>query len=187
MDNYNNGYTPDPNQYQNPEQPAQPDYASQYNQDQNAGYDAQYNQYNQQGQDYANQYNQGQDYANQYNQPAQQYDYNQYNQQAYNPTYDNQGEVLTGAPKVFSIISLVCGIIAMVFGVLPCTYYLGPVFGIPALIFAIIAKKKYTGKNVMATLGLIFGIVGMAVCVIYIGICICTLAVSGSSSYYSYY
>lgn len=219
MDNYNNGYTPDPNQYPNPEQPAQPDYASQYNQDQNAGYaqepvqpdyTAQYQDpnagYGQQPvqPDYTQQYqdpNAGYtqqptqpDYSSQYQDPNAGYD--QYNQQPYGqqpydysqqpygaPAYGgDQPVVLSGQAKVFSIISMVCGIVSMV----SCCYG-GFLTGIAAIVFSILAKKKYSGKNTMATLGLIFGIVGLVFATIAcIYICCVSAAESTSYSYYNY-
>ena len=237
MDNNNNNINPNPNGV--PQQPEQPDYAAQYNQQpqqpEQPDYAAQYNQQPQQPEqpDYAAQYNQQQpvqpDYNQQYNQQPVQPDYTQqYNQQPVQPDYTQQynqqndyaqqfnqynqangtdysqqpyqpqpmgggyapdnGEVLSGAAKVFSIISMACGIAALVFGIIPCTYYLAPVFGIPALVFSIIAKKKYSGKNVMALLGLIFAIIGLAVFTIYIGVCICTAATYGySGSGYRFY
>ncbi len=80
----------------------------------------------------------------------------------YNNGYDVQPEVLSGAPKVFSIVSMVCGIISMI----ACCY--GFIFSIPAIIFSIVAKSKFKGKNTMAKLGLIFGIVGAALSFIWI-------------------
>ena len=47
----------------------------------------------------------------------------------------NQTE-LSGAPKVFSIVSLVCGIVSM------ATLCYGMIFSIPAIVFSIIAKVK---------------------------------------------
>lgn len=73
----------------------------------------------------------------------------------------NQTE-LSGAPKVFSIVSLVCGIVSM------ATLCYGMIFSIPAIVFSIIAKVKYKGKNTKATLGLVFGIVGFVLSIIWI-------------------
>ena len=187
MDDYNNMNNP----YGSPEPPAQPDYASQYNQD----------QYSQQP-DYANQYNQQPDYNAQYNQQPQapdysaQYDqYNQannaYGQQPYQaqPTggfnqAPDPGETLSGPAKVFSIVSLACGIVSMI----SCCWG-GFLTGIAAIVFSILAKKKYSGKNIMAMLGLIFGIVGLALATVFAFIFICSIVVSegtSSSSYYYY-
>ena len=196
MDDYNNMNNP----YGSPEPPAQPDYASQYNQDQYSQQPDYANQYNQQP-DYNAQYNQQPDYNAQYNQQPQapdysaQYDqYNQannaYGQQPYQaqPTggfnqAPDPGETLSGPAKVFSIVSLVCGIISMI----PCCWTCF-ITGIPAIVFAILAKKKYSGKNIMALLGLIFGIVGLVLAVVLSVISICSMIVRGtsSSSYYYY-
>ena len=169
---YNNPYQPqqpaqpDYNQYQ-PQQPVQPDY----------------NQYQPQQADY-NQYNQYQDTN------VQPYDYNQNGyQQPYDynagaqPAYSMPADAPTGAAKVFGIISFVCGILSMI----TCCY--GLFTGIPGLIFAIVSKSKFKGKNTMAQLGLIFSIIGMALSVIWIIVAIVSGIFNGSSSssYHYYY
>ena len=183
MDDYNNNYNP----YGTPEQPQQPDYASQYNQQpQQPDYASQYNQQPQQP-DYSSQYNQQTDYSQQYNQ------YNQantdYSQQPYQPQPMNSympdnGEVISGPAKAFSIVSLVCGIVSMV------SCYIGFIPGIAAIIFSVLAKKRFSGKNTKATLGLIFGIVGLVIATISV-IVVCVIAANSgrgySSSYYRYY
>ena len=152
---------PDYNQYQ-PQQPVQPDY-NQYQPQQPVQPD--YNQYQ--------------------NNAVQPYDYNQAGYQQ--PEYQ-QGSVYnpepvdapTGAAKAFGIVSFVCGIISMV----ACCY--GVFAGIPGLIFAIISKSKFKGKNTMAQLGLIFSIIGLSLSVIWFIVAIVTGIVNGSSSGYSY-
>ncbi len=182
---YNNPYQPqqpaqpDYNQYQ-PQQPVQPDY-NQYQPQQPAQPD--YNQYQPQQADY-NQYNQYQDTN------VQPYDYNQNGyQQPYDynagaqPAYSMPADAPTGAAKVFGIISFVCGILSMI----TCCY--GLFTGIPGLIFAIVSKSKFKGKNTMAQLGLIFSIIGMALSVIWIIVAIVSGIFNGSSSssYHYYY
>ena len=182
---YNNPYQPqqpaqpDYNQYQ-PQQPVQPDY-NQYQPQQPAQPD--YNQYQPQQADY-NQYNQYQDTN------VQPYDYNQNGyQQPYDynagaqPAYSMRADAPTGAAKVFGIISFVCGILSMI----TCCY--GLFTGIPGLIFAIVSKSKFKGKNTMAQLGLIFSIIGMALSVIWIIVAIVSGIFNGSSSssYHYYY
>ena len=174
---YNNPYQPQqPQQPQQPDynqyQPQQPDY-NQYQPQQPVQPD--YNQYQPQQPDY-NQYQPQQPDYNQYQQP---YDYNAANQPAYNMPADAP----TGAAKVFGIISFVCGILSMI----TCCY--GLFTGIPGLIFAIVSKSKFKGKNTMAQLGLIFSIVGMALSVIWIIVAIVTGIFNGSSSssYHYYY
>ena len=170
---------PDYNQYQ-PQQPVQPDY-NQYQPQQPAQPD--YNQYQPQQADY-NQYNQYQDTN------VQPYDYNQNGyQQPYDynagaqPAYSMPADAPTGAAKVFGIISFVCGILSMI----TCCY--GLFTGIPGLIFAIVSKSKFKGKNTMAQLGLIFSIIGMALSVIWIIVAIVSGIFNGSSSssYHYYY
>ena len=197
MDEYNN-MNPNPNgspepqpqqpdyasQYnQQPQQPQQPDYASQYNQQpQQPDYASQYNQQPQQP-DYASQYNQQPDYSaqyQQYNQTNPNYAQQPYQQNAYNAVPADG--VLAGPAKVFSIISLVCGIVSMV----SCCYG-GFLTGIAAIVFSVLAKKRYTGKNTMATLGLVFGIVGLVIATIS-AIVICIVGVAdGGKSVYRYY
>ena len=82
-----------------------------------------------------------------------------------------------------AVASMVCGIISMV----SCCYG-GFIFGAAAIVFSILAKKKFTGKNTMAKLGLIFGIVGLVIATIS-AIVICVVyANNGTSTYhYRYY
>ena len=231
MDNNNNNVNPNPNGYpqqpeqpdyaaqynQQPQQPEQPDYAAQYNQQQpvQPDYNQQYNQqpvqpvqpdYNQQYNqqpvqpDYTQQYNQQPvqpDYTQQYNQQndyAQQFNqYNQangtdYSQQPYQPQpmgggyAPDNGEVLAGPAKVFSIISFVCGIVSMI----SCCWG-GFLTGIAAIVFSILAKKKFTGKNTFATLGLVFGIIGLVLATIFAIIFGCSAAMSSGRSGRIYY
>lgn len=218
MDNNNNNVNPNPNGYpqqpeqpdyaaqynqqpQQPQQPEQPDYAAQYNQQQpvQPDYNQQYNQqpvqpdytqqYNQQPvqPDYTQQYNQQNDYAQQFNR------YNQangtdYSQQPYQPQpmgggyAPDNGEVLAGPAKVFSIISFVCGIVSMI----SCCWG-GFLTGIAAIVFSILAKKKFTGKNTFATLGLVFGIIGLVLATIFAIIFGCSAAMSNGRSGRLYY
>ena len=172
--NYNNQYQPqqpvqpDYNQYQ-PQQPVQPDY-NQYQPQQPVQPD--YNQYQQPVQPDYNQYQQP-DYSQ--NSYQQAYDYNNAaTQPAYNmPSTSGP----TGAAKVFTIISFVCGILSMI----TCCY--GLFTGIPGLIFALVAKSKFKGKNTLAMLGMIFSIVGMVISVICIIVAIIGGFSNGSSSY----
>ena len=229
MDNNNNNVNPNPNGY--PQQPEQPDYAAQYNQQprqpqqpEQPDYAAQYNQQQPEQPDYAAQYNQQQpvqpDYNQQYNQQPVQHDYTQqYNQQPVQPDYTQQynqqndyaqqfnqynqangtdysqqpyqpqpmgggyapdnGEVLAGPAKVFSIISFVCGIVSMI----SCCWG-GFLTGIAAIVFSILAKKKFTGKNTFATLGLIFGIIGLVLATIFAIIFGCSAAMNSGRRYY---
>ena len=226
MDNNNNNVNPNPNGY--PQQPEQPDYAAQYNQQpqqpEQPDYAAQYNQQQPEQPDYAAQYNQQQpvqpDYNQQYNQQPVQPDYTQqYNQQPVQPDYTQQynqqndyaqqfnqynqangtdysqqpyqpqpmgggyapdnGEVLAGPAKVFSIISFVCGIVSMV----SCCWG-GFLTGIAAIVFSILAKKKFTGKNTFATLGLVFGIIGLVLATIFAIIFGCSAAMNSGRRYY---
>ena len=185
--NFNNDVQP--NQVPHPDQvPQNNDYSAQY---------AQYNQKNdanpyqpqQPAQPDYNQYQPQQpvqpDYNQYQNNAVQPYDYNQAGYQQ--PEYQ-QGSVYnpepvdapTGAAKAFGIVSFVCGIISMV----ACCY--GVFAGIPGLIFAIISKSKFKGKNTMAQLGLIFSIIGLSLSVIWFIVAIVTGIVNGSSSGYSY-
>ena len=84
----------------------------------------------------------------------------------------------TGAAKVFSIISLICGILSLI----TCCYSFIP--GIAGLVFSIVAKTKYKGKNTMATLGMVFSIIGMAMGIIWLIIAVVAGIFNGDSSYY---
>ena len=171
---YQQPVQPDYNQYQ-PQQPAQPDY-NQYQPQQPAQPD--YNQYQPQQPAQPDYYNQYQ------NNPVQPYDYNQAGYQqpeyqqgnVYNPV---PAEGPTGAAKVFSIISLVCGIISVVFG---CCGW-GILFGIPGAVFGIISKAKCGAKNPLALVGMILSFVGIGLSIIMIVV----MCVSGNSSFSSPY
>ena len=191
MDNNFNNDNVQPNQVPNPEQtPQGKDYSAQfaqYNQPRN-GFDNQNtdaNPYQQPAQPDYNQYQSQQpaqpDYYNQYqNNPVQPYDYNQAGYQQ--PEYQ-QGNVYnaapaegpTGAAKVFSIISLVCGIISVVFG---CCGW-GILFGVPGAVFGIISKAKCGAKNPLALVGMILSFVGIGLSIIMIVV----MCVSGNSSF----
>ena len=191
MDNNFNNDNVQPNQVPNPEQtPQGKDYSAQfaqYNQPRN-GFDNQNtdaNPYQQPAQPDYNQYQPQQpaqpDYYNQYqNNPVQPYDYNQAGYQqpeyqqgnVYNPV---PAEGPTGAAKVFSIISLVCGIISVVFG---CCGW-GILFGIPGAVFGIISKAKCGAKNPLALVGMILSFVGIGLSIIMIVV----MCVSGNSSF----
>ena len=192
MDDYNN-MNPNPNG--SPE-PQQPDYASQYNQEpQQPDYASQYNQEPQQP-DYASQYNQQPqqpDYNAQYNQQPdynvqQQYgQYDNYPQQQYSQPVNNynvQGDTYSGKVRAFSIVSLVSGICSLIF----CWFgWYGLFFCIPAIIFSSLAKKNYSGKNGMATVGLVFGIIGAVLTVIFGFLWIFVFAKASSSTIRYYY
>ena len=198
MDENNNM---NPNPYGSPE-PQQPDYASQYNQEpQQPDYASQYNQEPQQP-DYASQYNQEPqqpDYNAQYNQQPQQPDYNvqqqygqydNYAQQQYSQPVNNynvQGDTFSGKTKAFSIVTLICGIFSLVFCWAP--YGVGFYFSIPAIVFSILAKKSYSGKNGKATVGLVFGIIGTVLSIIFLVVwsIVFAAATKSYSSYRVYY
>ncbi len=116
-------------------------------------------------------------------------------------TLDGQVEVISAQPQAEaaasqptvtaakqSTPSTVCGIISLITGILSIVACCGgPLFGIAAIILAIVAKKKATMKNGMATAGLILGIIGLALSVISIIISIgggfFTALIEGSSDY----
>ena len=111
-----------------------------------------------------------------------------YSQQPYQPQpmgggyAPDNGEVLAGPAKVFSIISFVCGIVSMI----SCCWG-GFLTGIAAIVFSILAKKKFTGKNTFATLGLVFGIIGLVLATIFAIIFGCSAAMSSGRSGRIYY
>ena len=85
-----------------------------------------------------------------------------YPQTVYQPTESAPAAALTGPAKIFSIISMACGIASIL---LCCS---GPTFGIAAIICSILGRKKTPAgvNNTMATVGLITGIIGAALGVI---------------------
>ena len=79
-----------------------------------------------------------------------------------------QAPVYNAAPAekktdVMAIISLVCGILAIILSC--CTAYIGLIPGIVGIILAILSKKN-NGKSGMATAGLICSIIGIVIAVI---------------------
>ncbi len=78
-----------------------------------------------------------------------------------------QNEVSTnneGNNKTLAIVSLVLGILAIVTGC--CITYLGILFGIAAIICAVLANKQ--GKTGLATGGLVCGIIGLVLAILWI-------------------
>ena len=80
----------------------------------------------------------------------------------YPQSIEASAPALTGIAKIFSIISMACGIGSIL---LCCS---GPTFGIAAIIFSILGRKKTPAgvQNNMARIGLITGIIGAALGVI---------------------
>ena len=159
---------PDNQQYQ-PQQPVPYDN-QQYQPQQPVPYDNQQSQ-PQQPVPYGNQQYQPQqpDSYNPYqNNAGQTYDYNQGGYQqppyrqgnVYNPVPTNRP---TGAAKAFSIVSLVCGILAVVFG---CCGLWGLIFSIPGAVFGIISKSKCKSNNAFALVGMILSFIGLGFAVI---------------------
>lgn len=58
--------------------------------------------------------------------------------------------------KVFGILSIICGILSIIF----VMGYLGPILAVLGIIFAIIQKRKFPNK--LATIGLVISIIGLA-------------------------
>lgn len=85
-----------------------------------------------------------------------------YQQPVYSQTVDTSATALTGVAKIFSIISMACGIASIP---LCCS---GPTLGIAAIVFSILARKKTPAgvSNTMAKVGRITGIIGVALGVI---------------------
>ncbi len=65
---------------------------------------------------------------------------------------------------VFGIISLVCGILGIVFNCCGCCAYIVPVLAIAAIVLAVVGKNKSADASFsgLAKAGLICGIVGIA-------------------------
>lgn len=101
------------------------------------------------------------------------------------PVAEGPAANLEGPAKTMGIISLVCGILSII----ACCG--GPLFGIAAIILAVLAKKKAEPgvKNTMATVGLILGIVGIALGILSGIIGAVTGLISGfmSTAEYGYY
>ena len=80
----------------------------------------------------------------------------------------------TAAPDAgngLAIAGLVCGIVGVVFGLIPWTFWLAWVLGVLAIVFGAIGRRRAdrepaAGKRSMATAGLILGIVSIALGVV---------------------
>jgi thiol:disulfide interchange protein len=98
-------------------------------------------------------------------------DNNNMNNEQNNFYQDNtnvQATANTAAPAekktdVMAIISLVCGILAIILGC--CTAYIGLIPGIAGIILAVLSKKN-NGKSGMATAGMVCSIIGIVVAVL---------------------
>lgn len=112
---------------------------------------------------------------------AQPYDAPQYAQ----PTYPTAPE--SKLPKIFSIIGMVAGILALVFCWIPGVSFMGLIFGSIGIVFGAIAKSK-GGKSGMATAGIVCGAIGCGLALSFtIVYCVACPAASYSSSYYDWY
>ena len=107
-----------------------------------------------------------------------------YQQPVYQPSVEATA-TLTGAAKILSIISMVCGLVSLV------SCYGGFVPGIAAIVLASIAGNKAPGvPNTMTKVGKITGIIGIivsALCLIGYIVLVAIGTVSEMGSSYSYY
>ena len=156
----------------------------------NQPYGQPYQPYQPQQNDYNQQYQQPQtDYSQQYQQPQTDYSqqYQPYGTQGSYQPYGTDNGVTpdgpTGPAKTMGLISMICGIVSVV-----CACFGGGVlFGIAAVVLSVLAKKKYTGTNKQAQIGMILGIVGAAISLIATIIIFAVACANGMSSSYSYY
>lgn len=73
-----------------------------------------------------------------------------------------------------AIASLVCGIVAVVFSFL--FTWIGLIAGVLAIIFSVMGRKKVeAGKTGMCTAGLVLGIIGAALSVVFIACALCII------------
>ena len=89
-------------------------------------------------------------------------------------TYSSGYDAYSGAPeepKTLSIVSLVCGIVGLLFS---CCCCLGLIGDIAAIVTGILAKKKNCGGQGMALAGIIIGAVGIVIYIITVIINIVT-------------
>lgn len=68
--------------------------------------------------------------------------------------------------KIFSILSLICGICSVVF--ICCCPYITIPTGILAIVFAVLSKRERQTMDGLSKAGLICGIFGLAFCVLTI-------------------
>jgi len=73
----------------------------------------------------------------------------------------------------FAVTALVCGIVGMVLGVLPFTFFVAWILGIIAIVFGVLARKRFDsepaiGRKGMATAGMILGILTIVACAIWV-------------------
>lgn len=82
---------------------------------------------------------------------------------------------------VLAIISLVCGILAIILSC--CTAYIGLVPGIAGIVLAIVSKKQ-NGKSGMATAGMVCSIIGIVFAIIITVLGVLGLAVLSEAGLY---
>ncbi|MBO7472438.1 MAG: hypothetical protein J6Y71_10655 [Ruminococcus sp.] len=94
------------------------------------------------------------------------------------------GAPAAGGSKVLSIVSLVCGIVAILATLLSCCCTGAPnlIFGIAALVTGILAKKKNCEGQGMALAGIIMGGVAVAAGLVWVIWMIISLATGTASS-----
>lgn len=103
-----------------------------------------------------------------------------------NTNVQAQAPVNNAAPTekktdVLAIISLVCGILAIILSC--CSAYIGLVPGIAGIVLAIISKKQ-NGKSGIATAGLICSIIGIVIAIIITVLGVLGLAVLADAGMY---
>lgn len=81
--------------------------------------------------------------------------------------------VMAAAPPVaqtpdngFAVAGFVCGIVGVVFGLIPWTFFLAWILGVLGIVFGAIGRRRATkvpaaGKRSMATAGLVLGIIAI--------------------------
>ena len=102
--------------------------------------------------------------------------------------YDNgSGGYDPGPKKTKAIISLVCGILSLVFAWFGYSTLLGIVLGIVAIVTGSSARKELPREQAgMATAGMITGIIGLILCALMFVACVACVGLLGAAGAFSY-
>ncbi|MBQ4523180.1 MAG: DUF4190 domain-containing protein [Lachnospiraceae bacterium] len=85
-----------------------------------------------------------------------------YQYQEQNPSVQQSSKGADG----LAVASLVCGIISVV--MICCCTYLGVILGIIAVVMGVLSKDEYGNKSTMAKVGIVLGILGAVLSLLWI-------------------
>ena len=101
-------------------------------------------------------------------------------------SYQNEpGGYNSGPNKSKAIVSLVCGILSLVFAWFGYSTILGVILGIVAIVTGSSARKELPRDQAgMATAGMVTGIIGLILCAFMFVACVACVGLLGAASYF---